>query len=207
MIARLEPEAALRELVHPPQQVDGALQHVREVEQRSLVERVPVLRERDREHPPDAAREDDVQVAAERADDVLDRRGRAGAASRDAASRPRRRDSRRCCRDGSARSSRSLPSAVRKCALTRSSSPRTARVVRRPERRRAAAGRARAAGSADGAPARRRGTSRAPPDTPANRSISASTARRQTASASRSAGPRARKRSSASHATSRRCSR
>ena len=54
VVARLEPEPALRELVHPPQQHERALEHVREVERRARVERPPVLLQRDREHPADA---------------------------------------------------------------------------------------------------------------------------------------------------------
>ena len=65
VIARFEPEAALRELVHLPEQIERALQHVREIENRSIVERLAVLRQRDREHPLDAAREHDVEVARE----------------------------------------------------------------------------------------------------------------------------------------------
>src|SRR6185436_17768096 len=65
--------AALRELVHPAQELHGALQHVGEVEQRSLVQRGLILRERDREHPADAACEHHVEVAAEGAHYPLDR--------------------------------------------------------------------------------------------------------------------------------------
>ena len=55
VVAPFEAVAALRELVHPPEQLDGALEDVREIEQRSLVERLLVLRQRDREHRADAA--------------------------------------------------------------------------------------------------------------------------------------------------------
>ena len=117
VIARLEPEAALRELVHLPQQLERALEHVGEVEDRALVERPPVLRQRDREHPPDAAREHDVEVARERPDDALDVRRDLRRPRRDAASqRVRRRIVRRACRDGSRRLRAALPSCVRKCA-------------------------------------------------------------------------------------------
>ena len=78
VIARLETEAALRELVHLPQQIERALKDIGEIEHRALVERAPVLRERDREHPPDAARHDHVQIACERRDDTLDLRRRSG---------------------------------------------------------------------------------------------------------------------------------
>ena len=63
VVARFEPEAALRELVHLPEQIEGALEHVREVEHRALLERLAILRQRNREHPPDAARQHDVEVA------------------------------------------------------------------------------------------------------------------------------------------------
>ena len=43
VIARLEPVAALRELLHLPQQVERAQQHVGEVEHRVRVERAPIL--------------------------------------------------------------------------------------------------------------------------------------------------------------------
>ena len=81
-IARFEPEAALRELVHVLQQLDGALEHAGKIEQRVRLERALVLAQRDREDPPDAARHHDVQIAPERANrlghDRRDRR-RAGA--------------------------------------------------------------------------------------------------------------------------------
>ena len=67
VVARFEAKAALGELVHLPQQIERALEHVREIEDRSLLERLAVLRERDREHPLDAAREHDVEVAREAA--------------------------------------------------------------------------------------------------------------------------------------------
>ena len=78
VVAGLEAITALRELVHLAQQIQRALQDVREIEHRALVERAPVLRQRDREHPPDAPRHDGVQVARERRDDTLDLRRRSG---------------------------------------------------------------------------------------------------------------------------------
>ena len=78
VVARLEPEAALRELVHLPQQVERPLQHVGKIEHRSLVERLAVLRQRDREHPLDAARQHDVQIAREGGDDPSRRAARSG---------------------------------------------------------------------------------------------------------------------------------
>ena len=74
MIARLETKPALRELVHPAQELQRAIEHVGEVEHRSLVEHLAVLGQRHGEHPPDAAREDDVQVAVEGRHDVGDAR-------------------------------------------------------------------------------------------------------------------------------------
>ena len=72
MIACLEAKPALRELVHPAQQLEGAIEHVGKVEHRSFVENLAVLRQRDGEHPLDAAREDDVEVALEGEHDVRD---------------------------------------------------------------------------------------------------------------------------------------
>ncbi len=63
VIARLEPVAALRELVHLPQQVERPLEHIGKIENRALVQRAPVLRQRDPEHPLDAARHDRVEIA------------------------------------------------------------------------------------------------------------------------------------------------
>ena len=73
VIAPLEAVAALRKFVHPPEQIDGSLEDVGKVEDRSLVQRDAILRERDREHPPDTAREHRVEVAAERAREILNR--------------------------------------------------------------------------------------------------------------------------------------
>ena len=73
MITTLEPVAALGEFVHPPQQVDGAFEHVGEIEHRPFVQRDAVLRERDREHSPDAARQYRVEIAAERTREILNR--------------------------------------------------------------------------------------------------------------------------------------
>ena len=74
VIARFEPEPALRELVHPAQQLERAIEHVGEVEDGSLVEHLAVLRQRNGEHPPDAAREHDVEVAVEGEDHLGDAR-------------------------------------------------------------------------------------------------------------------------------------
>ena len=94
-VARLEPEAALRELVHVLQQLDRALEHAGEIEQRVRLERALILLQRDREDPPDAARHDDVQIAPERADRLGDgrrdlRRARAMALPRVVGCRSRR---------------------------------------------------------------------------------------------------------------------
>ncbi len=83
-MARLETQAALGELVHVFQQLDGALEHAREVEQRVRFQRVLVLLHRDREDAPHAARHDGVEIAPEGADRLVDRGrelGRAGAMS------------------------------------------------------------------------------------------------------------------------------
>ena len=71
LIATLEPEAALRELVHAAQKVDRTLQHIRKIQQRSIVQSGPVLRERHAEHPPDTSREDAIQISRKAAHDVL----------------------------------------------------------------------------------------------------------------------------------------
>ena len=65
VVARLEPVAALRELVHLPQQLDGALEQLGEVDDVVLVQRAPVLVAGHREHRCDAAREQHVEVAGE----------------------------------------------------------------------------------------------------------------------------------------------
>ena len=67
-MTRLEPETALGELVHLLEQLDGALEHAGEIEQRVRIERVLVLPQRDREDPPDAARHHRVEIAPEGAD-------------------------------------------------------------------------------------------------------------------------------------------
>ena len=73
-MARFEAEAALGELVHVLEQLDRALEHAGEVEQRVRLQRVLVLPHRDREDPPDPARHDGVEIAAERADRLVHRR-------------------------------------------------------------------------------------------------------------------------------------
>ncbi len=65
LVARLQFEAAARELLHLPQQVERAGEHLRVVEHGVLVERAAVLGDGDLEEPAQSAREDDVQVAAE----------------------------------------------------------------------------------------------------------------------------------------------
>ena len=72
VVARLEPEPALRELVHPAQQLERAIEHVGEVEHGSFVENLAVLGQRNGEHPLHAAREHDVEVAVEGEHHVLD---------------------------------------------------------------------------------------------------------------------------------------
>jgi hypothetical protein len=73
-VARLEPQAALRELIHILQQLDGPLEHPGEIEQRVRLQRVGVLLERDGENPPHAARHDGVQIAPEAPDLARDER-------------------------------------------------------------------------------------------------------------------------------------
>ena len=63
VVARLEAVPALRELLHLPQQVERAQQHVGEVEHGVGVERPPVLGLGDAEHPPDSARHEHVEIA------------------------------------------------------------------------------------------------------------------------------------------------
>ena len=79
-VARLQAVAALGELAHLLQQLDRAFEHAGEVEQRVRVERPLIFAQRDRENPPDAAGQHDVQVAAKRAnrfgDGWRERRGR-----------------------------------------------------------------------------------------------------------------------------------
>ena len=55
VVSRLEPEATLGELVHPPQQLERPVEDVGEVQHGPIVERSAVLGQRDREHPPDPA--------------------------------------------------------------------------------------------------------------------------------------------------------
>src|SRR5262249_30433042 len=74
---RFEPEAALGELVHALEELHGALEHTRKIEQRSGVERALILRQRHGKDSPDAARHHHVQVAAKRPDGLRnDRRDR-----------------------------------------------------------------------------------------------------------------------------------
>ena len=94
-VARLEPKAALGEFVELLQQRHRPLEHAGEVEQGVRIERALVLLQRDREDPPDAARHDDVEVAAEAANGVGDQRRDVRSRLRGAASRRRRWRSRR----------------------------------------------------------------------------------------------------------------
>ena len=64
VIARFEPVPALREVVHPPQQIERPQQQIREIEHRVRIERPAVLGVGDAEHPPDSARHQHVQIAA-----------------------------------------------------------------------------------------------------------------------------------------------
>ena len=91
VIPRFETVAALRELVHLAQQVEGALEHVRKIQHRALVERPPILRERDSEHALDAARHDRVEIAGEARHHPFDR----GAELRDRLAMPAGRVRRR----------------------------------------------------------------------------------------------------------------
>ena len=63
LVARLEPIAAARELLHLAEQRQRALEQVGEVEHAVLVERAAVLVLRDREQPAHAARQHQVDVA------------------------------------------------------------------------------------------------------------------------------------------------
>ena len=68
VVAGLEAVAAAGELVHLFQQVHGTLEEPGEVDQRAGVEGARVFRQGDRKHPPNPARQDDVQVAPEGAE-------------------------------------------------------------------------------------------------------------------------------------------
>ena len=80
VVARLQPVSAAGELVHLFQQVDRPLEHAGKIEERAGVERTPVLGGGHGKHPPDAARQDDVQIAPKGADGIGNRRrdGRRG---------------------------------------------------------------------------------------------------------------------------------
>ena len=67
-VARLEPVAAARELLHLPQQLQGAFEQVRKVEDTVLIEGPAVLILRNREQAADASRQYDVEVAPIRGD-------------------------------------------------------------------------------------------------------------------------------------------
>ena len=192
MVARLEPEAALRELVHLPQQVERALEHVREVEDRALLERRRYCVERDREHPPDAAREDDVEVAREREDHAARCAARSGRRRAGAASTPPATDSRaRSCRGG-------IAAGLARVAVRRQEMRRHA-VDQRADLRVAGRASSSPADSRSQLPheqliARMRDRSireepRRPPGTARSASCSDVAARRQTTSAVRSDGP------------------
>ena len=72
VVARFEPVAALRELLHVAQQIERAEQQVGEVEHRVRVERAPVLGFGNAVHPEDAARDKHVQIAFVAGGGVLD---------------------------------------------------------------------------------------------------------------------------------------
>ena len=72
LVSRLEPIAAARELFHLPEQLERALEQIREIEHTMLVERAAVFVLGNREQPANAAGEDQVDVAAERIDRRLD---------------------------------------------------------------------------------------------------------------------------------------
>ena len=74
VVPRLQAVSAAGELVHPFQQVDGPFEHARKIEERAGVEGVAVLGGGHRKHPPDAARQHDVQISPEGVDGVGDRR-------------------------------------------------------------------------------------------------------------------------------------
>src|SRR5436190_308879 len=64
--------AALRELLHLFQEIDGAFEEAGEIEHRVRLECLVVLRQRQHEEAPHAARQDDVEVAPERAHSLFD---------------------------------------------------------------------------------------------------------------------------------------
>jgi hypothetical protein len=68
LVARLEAVAAAREFVHLAEQLQGALEQVREVEHAVLVQRAAIFVLRDRKQPARAAGEDQVDVTLERLD-------------------------------------------------------------------------------------------------------------------------------------------
>ena len=134
VVARLEPEAALRELVHLAQQVERALEHVREVEDRPLVERgrycasaIANIR-----RMPRASTTFRSRVNCRH--DPLDLRRRSEDARRDGAARRLRSDSRAPCRDGSRPLRRGCPSLRQEVrAQCGRAAPRTSRVAERVE--------------------------------------------------------------------------
>ncbi len=89
VVSRLELVPAAREFLHLPQQIERTREHAGKIEQRAGVQRALILRHRDREHPPDAARQHDVQIAPERAHRLHNRRRDARRPPHDAASTPR----------------------------------------------------------------------------------------------------------------------
>ena len=76
MVPRLEPVAALGELVHLPQQVDGALEELGKIHDFVLRERPPMLGQRHREDAGDAAGQQHVEVPRPRREGVPHRRRR-----------------------------------------------------------------------------------------------------------------------------------
>ena len=71
VIARFEQKAALRELAHRAEEVEGARQRFGEIHDRVLIERAPVFLSGDGEHGRNAAGQHGVDIASERPD-VLD---------------------------------------------------------------------------------------------------------------------------------------
>ena len=71
---RFEAIAALRELVHLPQQLQRLLEHVGKIEDGPFLEGAAVLVERHGEHPPHPPRQHHVEIAIEREHHLLDSR-------------------------------------------------------------------------------------------------------------------------------------
>ena len=125
MKTRLEPETALREFVHLPQQADGCAENVAEVEHRTFVQRAPVFRARDREHAPDAPRRTTFKSRLNVRDDAVRPAAPTGGTRRDGGARLRVTGNRLRCRSNPGGALRA-DVAPRRCAARRSRSPRTA---------------------------------------------------------------------------------